>query len=99
VIAQHTVGRTRQPAALPVLERKGAPVEVKVGVQNSPRELVLESAMSAEEVARTVAEQVAAGGVLTLADEKGRQIVVPVSALAFVEIGEPTVRRVGFAAE
>jgi hypothetical protein len=74
-------------------------VEVKVGVQNSPRELVLESAQSAEDVARAVAEQVAAGGVLTLADEKGRQIVVPVSALAYVEIGEPTVRRVGFAAE
>jgi hypothetical protein len=74
-------------------------VEVKVGVQNSPRELVLESAQSADEVARTVADQVTAGGVLTLADEKGRQIIVPVSALAYVEIGEPTVRRVGFAAE
>jgi hypothetical protein len=33
---------------------------------------------------------------LSLSDEKGRRVVVPVSALAYVEIGEPTVRKVGF---
>ena len=37
-----------------------------------------------------------AGGTLSLSDEKGRRVVVPVSALAYVEIGEPTVRKVGF---
>lgn len=74
-------------------------MEVKVGVQNSARELVIESGQSADEVARSVAEQVAAGGILTLADEKGRQLFVPVAALAYVEIGEPTVRKVGFGAE
>jgi hypothetical protein len=36
------------------------------------------------------------GGALTLDDEKGRRVIVPVDALAYVEVGEETVRRVGF---
>jgi hypothetical protein len=74
-------------------------VEVKIGVQNSVRELVIESNQSADEVSRSVADQVASGGILTLADEKGRQLLVPVASLAYVEIGEPSARKVGFAAE
>jgi hypothetical protein len=74
-------------------------MEVKIGVQNSPRELVVDSTLGADEVAASISEQVAAGGVLTLTDEKGRRVVVPVASLAYVEIGEPTTRRVGFAAE
>ena len=34
--------------------------------------------------------------VLTLTDERGRQVVVPSDKLAYVEIGEPESRRVGF---
>lgn len=74
-------------------------MEVKIGVQNSVRELVIESNQSADDVARTVADQVATGGILTLTDDKGRQVLVPVASLAYVEIGEPSVRKVGFAAE
>jgi len=37
-------------------------------------------------------------GVLTLMDEKGRQVIVPVDKLAYVEIGEQSERRVGFGA-
>lgn len=73
-------------------------MEVKIGVQHAPRELVLESALSADEVATTVAAALEAGGVLTLTDEKGRRVVVPVDSLAYVEIGVPEVRRVGFGA-
>ena len=73
-------------------------MEVKIGVQQAPRELVLESAQGADEVAETVAAALKAGGVLTLADEKGRRVVVPVEKLAYVEIGEPESRRVGFGA-
>lgn len=74
-------------------------MEVKIGVQNSVRELVLESGQTSDEVAEQVAEQIASGGALTLADAKGRRVVVPVAALAYVEIGEPQVRKVGFAAD
>jgi hypothetical protein len=71
-------------------------VEVKVGVQHSARELVVESNQSPDEVQQALAAALSSGGVLTLEDEKGRRVIVPVDRLAYVEIGEPTVRKVGF---
>jgi Protein of unknown function (DUF3107) len=74
-------------------------VEVKIGVQYAARELVLESAQSAEQVAKAVADALKADlGVLTLVDEKGRRILVPADKLAYVEIAENEQRRVGFGA-
>ena len=74
-------------------------MEVKIGVQHAMREIVLESAQTAEEVAQVVSEALQdSAGVLNLADEKGRRVLVPVDKLAYVEIGEPEVRRVGFGA-
>jgi hypothetical protein len=74
-------------------------VEVKIGVQFAPRELVLESAQSADEVAKAVADALKADlGVLTLIDEKGRRVLVPADKLAYVEIAESEQRRVGFGA-
>jgi len=74
-------------------------VEVKIGVQYAVRELVLESAQSPDEVMAAVTEALATEtGVLSLADEKGRRVVVPVAKLAYVEIAESEQRRVGFGA-
>jgi hypothetical protein len=74
-------------------------VEVKIGVQHVGREIVLESTDTAEAVERAVAEALAGtSAVLSLQDEKGRRVIVPADRLAYVEIGEPSVRRVGFGA-
>jgi hypothetical protein len=74
-------------------------VEVKVGVKGAPRERAIESALSPEELASAVAAALAApGGLFVLTDEKGRKIIVPADKLAYVEIGEPNERRVGFGA-
>ena len=74
-------------------------MEVKIGVQYAARELVLESAQSADEVAAAVSEALRADiGVLTLLDEKGRRVLVPADKLAYVEIAESEQRRVGFGA-
>jgi len=74
-------------------------VEVKIGIKGAPRELVLESTQTAEEVEAAVRAAVTAeGGLLVLADDKGRQVLVPVATLAYVEIGETVERRVGFGA-
>ncbi|MCH0541296.1 DUF3107 domain-containing protein [Streptomyces sp. MUM 203J] len=74
-------------------------MEVKIGVQHAPREIVLESGQSAEDVERLVAEALSGKAqLLSLTDEKGRKVLVPADRLAYVEIGEPTVRRVGFGA-
>jgi len=72
-------------------------VEVKIGVQNTPRELVLDSAQTADEVAKAVSDALKADlGVLTLVDEKGRRVLVPADKLAYVEIAESEQRKVGF---
>jgi hypothetical protein len=78
-------------------------VEIKIGIQHAARELSLESAQSAEEIEAmvTAALSEVAGGkssVLTLEDEKGRKILVPADKVAYIEIGEPSSRRVGFGA-
>jgi hypothetical protein len=72
-------------------------VEVKIGVQHAPREIVLESGQSVEEVERLVNDALSGKTqLLSLQDEKGRKVLVPTDRLAYVEIGEPTVRKVGF---
>ena len=74
-------------------------MEVKIGVQFAPRELVLESNQSPDEVAKLVADALKADlGVLTLVDEKGRRVLVPADKLAYVEIADAEQRRVGFGA-
>jgi Protein of unknown function (DUF3107) len=73
-------------------------VEVKIGVQNAAREIVLESTLSPEEVEKAVSAALAKDGVLALTDDKGRRVVVPAGKIAYVEIGEQIERRVGFGA-
>ena len=74
-------------------------MEVKIGVQFAPRELVLESSQAPAEVERTVAEALSGrNGVLSLVDEKGRRVIVPVDKLAYIEIAETSPRMVGFTA-
>jgi hypothetical protein len=74
-------------------------VEVKIGIQFSHRELVLECPMSPDAVAAAVSEALSdQAGVLSLVDEKGRRVIVPVTKLAYVEIAETTMRPVGFTA-
>jgi len=73
-------------------------VEVKIGIQNVGREIVLESALDAEAVAKIVGEAIAKGTDLRLTEQKGRQVIVPGSVLGYVEIGAEEVRRVGFGA-
>ena len=73
-------------------------MEVKIGVQYAMRELVLESTQTPDEVEKAVADALKSGGLLTLVDDRGRRIVVPSDRLAYIEIGEPQERRVGFGA-
>jgi hypothetical protein len=73
-------------------------VEVKIGVQFAPRELSLESNQTPAQVEATVTEALASGGTLSLVDEKGRRVIVPVEKLAYVEIAEVSTRPVGFSA-
>jgi hypothetical protein len=74
-------------------------VEVKIGVQFAQRELVLESAQSPADVEKTVTEALSGDDkILSLVDEKGRRVIVPIDKLAYVEIAEAAPRPVGFTA-
>lgn len=74
-------------------------MEVKIGVQYAPRELVMESSQSPAEIEQIVTEALARNeGTLSLTDEKGRRVIVPVAKVAYVEIAEAAPRAVGFIA-
>jgi Protein of unknown function (DUF3107) len=73
-------------------------VEVKIGVAESPRELVLTSVQTPDEVQKLVTEALEnREGLLMLVDEKGRRYVVPSARVAYVEIAPADARKVGFA--
>lgn len=71
-------------------------MEVKIGVQYAPRELVLESKLSPKDLSETLDQAVAKGGILKLEDDKGRQVFIPVEKIAYVEVAASTARSVGF---
>lgn len=74
-------------------------MEVRIGIQNSPRELSFESSEAPATVQQTVADAIAKGaGSLSLTDNDGRLYVVPAAAIAYVEVGSEKTRRVGFVA-
>ena len=74
-------------------------MEVKIGVLHTPREIVLESAQSPDEVEALVATALkSVDGQLALSDEKGRKVIVPANLIAYVEIAQADRGRVGFVA-
>jgi Protein of unknown function (DUF3107) len=73
-------------------------VEVKVGVADTAREIVLNSDQTPDEIESLVASALKdSAGTLSLVDDKGRRFVVPSARVAYVEIGTADSRRVGFA--
>lgn len=71
-------------------------MEITIGVQNQPRELLVESDQTVQEVTDAVTAALADGGVLTLVDHRGRTVLVPATAIGYVELGSETQRKVGF---
>lgn len=72
-------------------------MEVKIGVQHTPREVVLDSAQTPDEVEKAVRDALAsADGVLSLVDEKGRRVLIKAAMVGYVEIADADHRRVGF---
>jgi hypothetical protein len=72
-------------------------MEVRIGVQHAPREVMLESEQTAQEVSALVEAALASGTPLRLVDAKGRTVVIPGDRLAYVEIDPMSERKVGFA--
>ena len=71
-------------------------MEVKIGVQQAPRELVVDTDSTPEDVEQRLTEALAGNGVLRLSDVKGRTVIVPADKIAYLELGSPTSGAVGF---
>lgn len=72
-------------------------MEVKIGVADNGRELVVSSASEPEDIQTQVAAALKdPGGTLVLEDVKGKRIVIPSARIAYVEIAQSDSRRVGF---
>ncbi len=71
-------------------------MEIKIGVQQTAREIVLESDQSPHDIDAAVRAAIADGGILSLEDDKGRRVIVPADRIAYVEITSASARRVGF---
>jgi Protein of unknown function (DUF3107) len=72
-------------------------VEVRIGIQSVPRELVVETNATADEVEAALKTAVSAqAGVLVLADAKGGRVLVPAEKVGYLEFSGNEPRRVGF---
>jgi uncharacterized protein DUF3107 len=71
-------------------------VEVRIGIQSVPRELILETNDEPEDIERALSAAVTEGTVLVLYDDKGGKVMVPADKIAYVEVGTGPGRRVGF---
>ena len=71
-------------------------MEVKIGVQSIPREIVVETPSSPEDVERSLLTAMKDGGMFSLRDEKGGRVLVPADKISYVELSGSEQRRIGF---
>lgn len=71
-------------------------MEIRIGIQHSPREIVIESDEDHAALLERLGAAVAEGSPITLRDVKGRTVLVPGAKLAYAELSTEEPRRVGF---
>ena len=73
-------------------------MEIKVGIVESPRELTVETEISATDVEADLAEALSSDGVLKLTEKRGRIVLIPAARISYLDLGSEQVRPVGFGA-
>ena len=76
--------------------KSDASCEVRISISDLSREVELEVALSKSDVLSLVNSAINSGNALVLDDIKGRQVIIPSTKIGFVEIWDPTERKVGF---
>lgn len=71
-------------------------MEIRIGVQHSPREIVIESDEKASAVLEALRSAIADGTPIVLHDTKGREVLIPGAKVAYAEVSTEEPRRVGF---
>lgn len=91
-----SVGAVASALNLPSQTPKGMTVEIRIGVQNTSREVVLESNLTSDEVMKAAQSAIESGGILNLKDDRGRTVLVPAASIAYIDIAAAESRKVGF---
>jgi hypothetical protein len=76
-------------------------MDVRIGVLHTPKEILVELSDDTDRDALVASIEEALADddrVLWLTDRKGRRFGVPSARVAYIEVGEPSERRVGFGA-
>ncbi len=73
-------------------------MEIKIGIQMAPRELVVETTASAEEIKKALTAALTDNTVFSVTDKRGGTILVPPDKIAYVELDQSEPRRIGFGA-
>jgi hypothetical protein len=71
-------------------------MEVKIGIQMAPREILVETESSAEEIKQALAAAVADGTLFVITDKRGGTVLVPGGKIAYVELDQAEPRQIGF---
>lgn len=73
-------------------------MEVKIGITDVPREVVIDTTVPAEEITERLRTALAGSELFDLVDEQGRRVLIPAARIAYLDLGSPAARTVGFGA-
>ena len=74
-------------------------MDIKIGIENSARELSFETSASAQELEATVRSAMDSDAkLISLTDSKGNVFLIPTKSITYLELGAEEARRVGFIA-
>ncbi len=74
-------------------------MDIKIGIENSARELRFETSASAKELEATVRSAMDSDAkLISLTDSKGNVFLIPTKSITYLELGAEEARRVGFIA-
>ncbi|HNA98584.1 MAG TPA: DUF3107 domain-containing protein [Marmoricola sp.] len=70
-------------------------MEIKIGVRNAPREIVIDVDEDAEAISALLTDALP-DGVFKVADAKGRHIIIPARNVAYLDVSTTISGTVGF---
>jgi hypothetical protein len=71
-------------------------MEVKIGIQMAPRELLVETESSVEEIKQALVAALADGKLFVITDKRGGTVMVPGEKIAYIELDQAEPRQIGF---
>ncbi|SDS37285.1 DUF3107 domain-containing protein [Corynebacterium timonense] len=73
-------------------------MDIKIGLAESPRELVITTTGDQEDLLSRITRAIEGGEpTLTLTDDRGRSFIIRTERISYVEVGNATSHTVGFA--